>query len=106
LLTAAIPDVEVCSIDSFQGREADVIVFVTVRGNAHNELGFLTDKRRLNVVMTRAKAGVVLIGHKNTLTDVVAGVELDESKLRWGRLLKRCELVELPAHAENGRSKR
>jgi regulator of nonsense transcripts 1 len=97
LLTTAIPNVEVCSIDSFQGREADIIVFVTVRCNVHYDLGFLTDMRRLNVVMTRAKAGVVLIGHKNTLTGVAAGVAADESKLVWRRLLQRCEVVELPA---------
>ncbi|KAI4918204.1 hypothetical protein J4E90_002585 [Alternaria incomplexa] len=104
LLTTTIPNAEVYSIDSFQGREADIIVFVTVRCNAHYALGFLDDMRRLNVVMTRAKAGVVLVGHKNTLTGVGAAETVDDSKLVWRRLLERCEVVELPAQAEESGS--
>ncbi|KAI4699631.1 hypothetical protein J4E81_004658 [Alternaria sp. BMP 2799] len=104
LLTTTIPNAEVYSIDSFQGREADVIVFVTVRCNAHYALGFLDDMRRLNVVMTRAKAGVVLVGHKNTLTGVGAAETVDDSKLVWKRLLERCEVVELPAQDEDSGS--
>jgi superfamily I DNA and/or RNA helicase len=96
LLTAEIPNVEVSSIDGFQGREADIIVFVTVRCNAYGDLGFLTDMRRLNVIMTRARVGVVLIGNKNTLTGEAAAVDVDESRLVWRRLVKRCDVVELP----------
>jgi superfamily I DNA and/or RNA helicase len=58
----------VSSIDGYQGREADVIIFVTVRSNLHCETGFLKDMRRLNVAMTRAKAGVIIIGDRATLT--------------------------------------
>jgi superfamily I DNA and/or RNA helicase len=106
LLATTIPNAEAYSIDSFQGRESDVIVFVTVRSNVHHALGFLDDMRRLNVAMTRAKAGVVLIGHKDTLTGVGAGEPLDESKLVWKRLLERCEVVDLPAQAESTHSTR
>ena len=45
LLTSEIPNVEVCSIDSFQGREADIVVFVTVRCDVYHELGLLADMR-------------------------------------------------------------
>jgi superfamily I DNA and/or RNA helicase len=96
LLTSAIPSIEVSSIDGFQGREADIIVFVTVRCNAYGDLGFLTDLRRLNVVMTRAKAGVVVIGNKTTLTGAANGEEVDESRMVWRRLIDRCTLVTLP----------
>lgn len=98
LLTSAIPNIGVFSIDGFQGQEADIVIFVTVRCNNHGDLGFLTDMRRLNVVMTRAKTGVVLIGNRNTLTGGGAGLgmEVDESRLIWKRLLKRCDVVELP----------
>ncbi|TXC09619.1 hypothetical protein FocTR4_00006028 [Fusarium oxysporum f. sp. cubense] len=47
--------IEVSSIDGFQGREADVIVFVTVRCKEHREIGFLKDMRRMNVALTRAR---------------------------------------------------
>ncbi|KAI4137322.1 MAG: hypothetical protein LQ341_005190, partial [Variospora aurantia] len=46
--------VAVNSIDGFQGREADVVVYGTTRCNVHREIGFLGDIRRLNVVVTRA----------------------------------------------------
>ncbi|KAI4148013.1 MAG: hypothetical protein LQ340_005276, partial [Diploschistes diacapsis] len=55
LLKAMLPDHEVSSIDGYQGREADIVIFVTVRCNVHCELGFLSDLRRLNVAMTRAR---------------------------------------------------
>jgi hypothetical protein len=56
--------------------------------------------------MTRAKAGILLIGHQNTLAGVEAGMVENESKLVWRRLLEQCEVVSLAARAESGCSKR
>ena len=55
------------SVDKSQGSEKDIVVFVTVRGNRNHALGFLKDERRLNVAITRAKKGVIVIGHLQTL---------------------------------------
>ena len=99
-LISAISNAQVSSIDGFQGQEADIVVFVTVRCNAHCDMGFLTDMRRLNVVMTRAKTGVIVIGNRNTLTGTASDVgEIDESKRVWQRLFERCTLVEVPTEA-------
>ena len=58
---------EIKTVDGYQGREKDVIVLSAVRANDGGELGFLTDKRRLNVAITRARRGLILLGHPRTL---------------------------------------
>jgi superfamily I DNA and/or RNA helicase len=96
-LALAISNTEVSSIDGFQGREADIVVFVTVRSNSHYDMGFLADMRRLNVVMTRAKTATIVIGNKNTLAGVCCQpIEVDESRNVWRRLIQKCAVVELP----------
>lgn len=80
---SVFPEVEVSSIDGFQGREADVVVFGTVRCNERGEIGFLRDLRRMNVVLTRARCGLVVVGHGDTLK----GGEEEESTGMWRRLM-------------------
>ncbi|KAM0680757.1 hypothetical protein GINT2_001030 [Glugoides intestinalis] len=54
-------DVQVETVDGFQGQERDFIILSLVRSNEESEIGFLQDKKRLNVAITRCKRGLVVI---------------------------------------------
>ncbi|MDW8345429.1 MAG: AAA domain-containing protein [Bacteroidia bacterium] len=59
---------EIDTIDAFQGREKDAIFISLVRSNSKQEIGFLSDIRRMNVALTRAKKHLVVIGDSATLS--------------------------------------
>ena len=56
------------TIDGFQGQERDVVFISLVRSNDDGKIGFLSDLRRMNVAMTRARMKLVIIGSAATLT--------------------------------------
>jgi ATP-dependent RNA/DNA helicase IGHMBP2 len=62
-----LADVEVATVNAFQGREREAIVASFVRANPDGELGFVADERRLTVALTRARRQLVLIGDSATL---------------------------------------
>jgi len=61
--------VEVATLDSFQGREHDIIIFSFTRCGINKKVGFLDDARRLNVAFSRAKKKLILVGNVETLTN-------------------------------------
>lgn len=61
-------DVEVKTVDGFQGGEKEIIIMSTVRSNENGKLGFLEDLRRLNVAITRAMKKLIIMGDIETLS--------------------------------------
>ncbi len=72
------------TIDGFQGQEKDVVYISLVRSNENNELGFISDMRRLNVALTRARMQIIIIGDSITLSkhpvyaDLIRHIEKNE----------------------------
>ncbi len=60
--------IAVNTIDSFQGQERDIVYISMTRSNTENKIGFLSDIRRMNVAMTRARKKLVVIGDSGTLS--------------------------------------
>jgi superfamily I DNA and/or RNA helicase len=58
---------EVTTIDAAQGRDYDLVVYSATRSNAAGRLGFLRDRRRLNVALSRARQLLVLVGDHHML---------------------------------------
>jgi hypothetical protein len=57
----------ISTVDSFQGSESEKVIYGFTRSNLHGHIGFLTELRRLNVALTRAKEQLVVVGDFSTL---------------------------------------
>lgn len=84
--------IQVHTIDSFQGQEKDIIYISLTRANSNQQIGFLSDIRRMNVAMTRAKKKLIVIGDSSTIgqhnfykgfLDYVTGIDQYHSVWEW-----------------------
>ncbi|KAG4121908.1 hypothetical protein ERO13_D11G235400v2 [Gossypium hirsutum] len=84
--------IEVATIDSFQGREADAVIISMVRSNTLGAVGFLGDSRRMNVAITRARKHVAVVCDSSTICH----------NTFLARLLRHIRYVGRVKHAEPG----
>lgn len=94
------PGASAHTIDGFQGREADFIVYSSVRCNQKRDIGFLTDERRLNVAWTRARVGRIVVGDRETLENGTAAVSDNaDAAVRvntlWREAIADCRHIEI-----------
>lgn len=61
------------SIDNFQGEEADIIIVSLVRSNPQGKIGFLKEEQRVNVLMSRARHGMFIVGNSQTFRSSHSG---------------------------------
>jgi superfamily I DNA and/or RNA helicase len=64
----SLSELEIDTVDGFQGREKEAILISLVRSNDRGEIGFLSDLRRMNVAMTRARRKLLIVGDSATLS--------------------------------------
>ncbi|NXC49988.1 SMBP2 protein, partial [Penelope pileata] len=74
------PELEIKSVDGFQGREKEAVILSFVRSNRKGEVGFLAEERRINVAVTRARRHVAIVCDSRTVG----------SQAFLGRLLGHC----------------
>ena len=65
--------IEIATVDSFQGRECDVVIYSTVRSNTPRRIGFLRDYRRINVALSRARDLLVIVGDDFMMENAMLG---------------------------------
>jgi len=69
LLRELLPgEIEIDSVDGFQGREQEAVIISLVRSNREGQVGFLAETRRMNVALTRARRKLIVIGDSATIT--------------------------------------
>ena len=87
-------DYECNTVDAYQGKEADFVIFSITRSNEKNKAGFLSEYQRINVALSRGKYGVCIVGdsefcrnlgHATKLSDVITHIESNPNE---------CEIVD------------
>ena len=75
--------IEIATVDSFQGRECDAVIYSTVRSNSDGNIGFLRDHRRVNVALSRARDLLAIVGDNVMMQSALTGSALNP----FGRVL-------------------
>lgn len=89
---AEIKRVRIETVDSFQGQEAELVVFSAVRASPEGGIGFLADTRRMNVALTRARCTLWVLGSASSLKQVEAWEQLFDDAAERGSLVSNASI--------------
>ena len=73
---ASATRLRVSTIDNYQGEESDIVVASLTRSNRRGDIGFMSAPERLNVLISRARNGIILIGNADTFLNARKGKEI------------------------------
>ncbi|OXV05509.1 hypothetical protein Egran_06723 [Elaphomyces granulatus] len=100
LKSTLLENLRVATIDNFQGEEAKIVVVTLVRSNEQNRCGFLRTSNRINVLLSRAKHGMYIIGNSRTSSHVQMWGEIVNILQMSGNFGTSLEL-QCPRHPNN-----
>ncbi|KAJ0277917.1 hypothetical protein CBS470a_010033 [Colletotrichum nupharicola] len=90
--SSTLNGVRVATVDNFQGEEADVVIVSLVRSNNERRCGFLSTSNRINVLLSRARHGMYIIGNAHTASSVAMWDEVITKLRQKGNFGKELEL--------------
>lgn len=93
----------VATVDNFQGEEAKIVVISLVRSNEERRCGFLKTSNRINVLLSRARHGMYIVGNSQTASSVQMWADVVDILLKNGNLGPKLELC-CPRHGNANRS--
>ncbi|KAK0489357.1 P-loop containing nucleoside triphosphate hydrolase protein, partial [Armillaria novae-zelandiae] len=67
------------TIDNYQGEESEIVVVSLTRSNSNNDIGFMCAPERLNVLLSRARNALIMIGNSDTFANAKKGKEMWKS---------------------------
>lgn len=88
-------DIEINTVDAFQGRDADVAIYSVTRSNPEGKLGFVADIERLNVALSRGRDALIIIGDAKHCLQADRRLAFDKVLSHINQAQGECELVEL-----------
>ena len=77
------------TVDAFQGRETDIAIYSVTRSNGRGDLGFLRERRRLNVALSRARIGLGIVGDAGFLRSAPGYNPVDQGAGLYGNASRR-----------------
>ncbi|KAG6023449.1 hypothetical protein E4U41_002016, partial [Claviceps citrina] len=97
--SSLLKTIRVATVDNFQGEEAEVVVISLVRSNQQRKCGFLSTSNRINVLLSRAKHGMYMIGNADTYRSVPMWQNVIQQLERGGNMGTELGLA-CPRHPE------